>query len=317
MVDGVVCTAVPVHRQRVCGWLPTDFRAAANAKHAAPWALVACETCASIGMLCVVSVLGVGREGWKMDKAELRPLVLEVLRREGQTHLHAIDHEIRRLAPEYQRHDILMLQEIIWELLLQGVLAPGKNSLNLNLPFVHVTEYGARCLEEDALVLHDPDGYLERLEQHVSDPLDEVVRESVRESLLAFLAGRFIAAAAMLGMAAERCLDLVIVAYLEAVADPARKHAFEGALKGAAGIQDRFDIVKKELVALSLPKELRDALDPLWSGLSGLVRYTRDDAGHPVVRAVDRSTVHANLLLYPQYCKQVYELIGHLGTNRP
>ena len=253
-----------------------------------------------------------------MDKAELRPLVLEVLRREGQTHLHAIDHEIRRLAPEYERHDILMLQEILWELLLQGVLSPGKNSLNLNLPFVHVTEYGARCLEEDALVLHDPDGYLEQLERHVSDPLDEVVRESVRESLLAFLAGRFIAAAGMLGMAAERCLDLVIVAYLEAVADPSRKQAFEAALKDAAGsVKDRFDIVRKELEALSLPKELRDALEPLWSGLSGLVRYTRDDAGHPVVRAVDRGTAHANLLLFPQYCKQVYGLIGQLRTNRP
>ncbi len=253
-----------------------------------------------------------------MDKAELRPLVLEVLRREGQTHLHAIDHEIRRLAPEYQRQDILELQEILWELLLQGVLAPGKNSLNLNLPFVHVTEYGARCLEEDALVLHDPDGYLERLEPHVSDPLDEVVRESVRESLLAFLSGRFIAAAAMLGMAAERCLDLVIAACLEAVADPSRKQAFEGAVNDAAGrIRDRFDIVRKELAALSLPEELRDGLDPLWSGLSGLVRYTRGDAGQPVVRAVDRSTAHANLLLFPQYCKQVYELIGHLRTNRP
>jgi len=244
-------------------------------------------------------------------------MVLKALRREGQTHLHAIDHEIRRLAPEYQRQDILKLQEILWELLLQGVLAPGKNSLNLNLPFVHVTEYGARCLEEDALVLHDPDGYLEQLKQHVGDPLDEVVRESVRESLLAFLAGRFVAAAAMLGMAAERCLDLVIAAYLEAAADPSRKQAFEAALNDAVGgVKDRFDIVRKELVVLSLPKELRDGLDPLWSGLSGLVRYTRDNAGHPVVRAVDRGTAHGNLLLFPQYCKQVSELIGHLETNR-
>ena len=253
-----------------------------------------------------------------MDKAELRPLVLEVLRREGQTHLHAVDHQIRRRAPEYQRHDILILQEIIWELLLQGVLAPGKNSLNLNLPFVHVTEYGARCLEEDALVLHDPDGYLERLQHHVGSPLDEVVLESVREGLLTFLSGRFVAAAAMLGMAAERCLDLVIAAYLEAVADPTRKQAFEAALKDAAGsVEDRFDVVRKELVALSLPKESKEALEPLFAGLSNLVRYIRDDAGHPVVRAVDRSAAHAHLLLFPQYCRQVYTLIDHLGTTRP
>jgi len=252
-----------------------------------------------------------------MDKSELRPLVLEALRRDGQTHLHAIDHRIRQLEPEYQRHDILILQEILWELLLQGVLAPGKNSLNLNLPFVHVTEYGARCLEEDALVLHDPDGYVERLTQDVSDPLDEVVRESVRESLLTFLAGRFVAAAAMLGMAAERLLDLVITATVNGVADPSRREALDAALSGAAGsVDDRFDIARTELSTLSFPKESQDTLDPLFAGLLTLVRYTRDEDGHPVVRAVERETVHAGLLLFPRYCRHVYALIDHLGADR-
>ncbi len=252
-----------------------------------------------------------------MDKAELRPLVLEVLRRDGQTHLHAIDHQIRRVAPEYERHEILKVQEILWELLQQGILAPGKNSLNLNLPFVHVTEYGARCLEEDALVLHDPDGYLERLEQHIDSPLDDVVRESVRESLLAFLAGRYIAAVVMLGVAAERCLDLLVAAYAKAIVDQTRREAFEGALNGAArSIKRRFDVLRDELLSLSLPTELLDDLDVQMSGLINIIRNARDDAGHPTVRAIDRDTAHANLLLFPQICKRIYQLINHFGANR-
>jgi len=252
-----------------------------------------------------------------MGKAELRPLVLEVLRREGQTHIHAIDYQIRRLAPEYERHEILKLQEIIWELLLQGILAPGKNSLNLNLPFVHVTEYGARCLEEDALVLHDPDGYLERLQQHVGSPLDEVIRESVRESLLAFLAGRYVAAVVMLGIAAERCLDLLIIAFSKAIADQTRREAFEGTLKDAArSIKRRFDVLRSELLSLPLPTALLDDLDVQMSGLLNIIRNARDDAGHPTVRTIDRDTAHANLLLFPQTCKRVYELINHFGANR-
>ncbi len=252
-----------------------------------------------------------------MDKADLRPLVLEVLRREGQTHIHAIDYQIRRRAPEYERHEILKLQEIIWELLLQGILSPGKNSLNLNLPFVHVTEYGARCLEEDALVLHDPDGYLERLQQHVGSPLDEVIRESVRESLLAFLAGRYVAAVAMLGMTAERCLDLLIVAFSKAIADQTRREAFEGALKDAArSIKGRSDVLRGELLSLPLPTALLDDLDVQMSGLINIVRNARDDAGHPTVRTADRDTAHANLLLFPQICKRIYELINHFGANR-
>ena len=252
-----------------------------------------------------------------MDKAELRPLVLEVLRRDGQTHLHAIDHQIRRVAPEYERHEILKVQEILWELLLQGILAPGKNSLNLNLPFVHVTEYGAQCLEEDALVLHDPDGYLGRLEQHVGTPLDDVVRESVRESLLAFLAGCYVAAVVVLGVAAERCLDLLIAAFSETIADQTRKGAFESALKGAArSLKRRSDVLCDELLSLSLPPKLLGDLDVQMSRLINIVRTARDDAGHPTVRTIDRDTAHANLLLFPQICKRIYQLINHFGANR-
>lgn len=252
-----------------------------------------------------------------MDKKKLQPLVLNVLRREGQTHLHAIAYEIKHLAPEYERHDILKLQEIIWELLVQGVLAPGKNSLNLNLPFVHVTEYGARCLEDDALVLHDPDGYMERLKETVGNPLDVVVQESVREGLLAFLAGRYVAAMVMLGMAAERCLDLLIAAYANAIADQSRRDAFDRTVKETArSIKGRFDVLRGELQALFLSPGLKEVLDVQFPGLLTVVRYTRDDAGHPTVQTIDRDTAHASLLLFPQYCKRVYELVEHFRENQ-
>ncbi|MBU0595900.1 hypothetical protein KJ567_04370, partial [Candidatus Bipolaricaulota bacterium] len=82
-----------------------------------------------------------------MEKQQIRELTLQVLQKNPQTHVHMIENEIRQLTNEYDRHDTLALQEVVWDLLVQGVLAPGKNSLNLNLPFVHVTEYGACCLD--------------------------------------------------------------------------------------------------------------------------------------------------------------------------
>ena len=71
-----------------------------------------------------------------MDRSRLSLLVFDVLRKNPQTHVHAVENEIRQIADDYDRHDVLTLHEIIWDLLVQGVLAPGKNSLNLNLPFV-------------------------------------------------------------------------------------------------------------------------------------------------------------------------------------
>lgn len=251
-----------------------------------------------------------------MEKADLRPLVLEVLRREPLTQFVNIEHSIRELAPEYRRNDSLAIREIIWELLVQGVLAPGYNHSKLDFPFIHVTEYGERCLDENAIVPHAPETYLEQLEQRVGQPLDNVVLTYFREGLLTFLAGHYLAATVMLGVASERCVDLLVEAYSNAIADANRKAKFERKLKRAGrGVKRRFDVLRNELLALALPAKLKDALDIQLSGVFTLIRYSRNDAGHPTGRMIDRDVAHGNLLLFPQYCKRVYDLIGYFQTN--
>jgi hypothetical protein len=254
-------------------------------------------------------------KGFKMNKADLRPLVLEALRQEPDTQFVAVEHRLRGLAPSYHRHDALKVREILWELLIQGVLAPGFNSSNLDFPFIHVTEYGEKCLEANAILPHDPDRYLERLQQQVEQPLDDIVLTYVRESLLTFLAGHYLAATVMLGVASERCVDLLIEAYLNAITDATRKASFEKKVKRAGrSVKRRFDALRSELLALALPTDLKDALDIHLSGIFTLIRYSRNDAGHPTGRMVDRDTAHANLLMFPQYCTRVCALISHFQT---
>ena len=251
-----------------------------------------------------------------MDKADLRPLVLEALRQSPQTQFGNVEHQVRSLAADYQYHDLLKLREIIWELLVQGVLAPGMNSANPDFPFIHVTEYGERCLDANAILPHDPDGYLKQLQQQVGKPLDNIVLTYVEESLLTFLAGRYLAATVMLGVASERCVDLLIKAYLNAIANASQKAAFERKVKRAGrSVKRRFDALRDELLALTLPAELADALDIQLSGIFTLIRYSRNDAGHPTGQTVDRDVAHGNLLLFPQYCKRVYGLIDYFQTN--
>ncbi len=121
-----------------------------------------------------------------MEKTQLRPLVLDVLRRQPETQFVNVENEIRSIAPDYQSYDALKLHDIFWELLIQGILAPGSNSSNLNLPFIHVTEYGRKCIEANAILPHDPDGYLERLERLIGQSLDDTVLSYTREGLLTF-----------------------------------------------------------------------------------------------------------------------------------
>jgi|Deesub1362A_J573_1020465.scaffolds.fasta_scaffold03420_7 hypothetical protein len=253
-----------------------------------------------------------------MGKADLRAFVLEALRQEPSTQFGNVHRKVRDLAPDYNGpRDDLIVREIIWELLVQGVLAPGINRVNLEFPWIHVTGYGMECLNANTILPHDPDGYLERLQQQVGRPLDDIVLTYVRESLLTFLAGHYLAATVLLGVASERCIDLLIETYLSAIADANRRATFKKKVKQAGrSVKRRFDALRDELLALALPLELQDALDIQLSGIFTLIRYSRNDAGHPTGRTVDRDVAYGNLLLFPQYCKRAYDLIDYFQTTQ-
>ena len=253
-----------------------------------------------------------------MDKAELRSFVFEALRRNAQTHFNAIESDIKRLTPDYARGDALKLQEILWELLQQGVLAPGKNSLNLHLPFFHVTAYGVRCLEEETLLLHDPGDYLCRFEQVVEGPIDEVVLSYLQESVFCFLASRYFAAMTLLGTASEHCVDLLSAAYLDSLTDARKKTAFKRKARlSGRRLKPRLEALKQDFLRASLPVGLSENLDLLLDGLYALIYYTRDAAGDARVFSPDRETTRAHLLLFPQYCKRTYALIRHFKGGSP
>jgi hypothetical protein len=251
-----------------------------------------------------------------MDKAQLRSPVLDVLQREPATQFNSVEIEVRNRLPNRQFDDRLKLHEILWELLIQGILAPGFNNSNLDLPFIHVTEYGMKCIESNTILPHDPDGYLERLKRLVGQPLDDVVLNYVREGLLTFLGGHYFSATVMLGVASEQCIDLLIEAYANAIVDTTRKTTFVKKIEQAGrSVKNRFDKLRNELLALKLPPTLMDALDIQLSGIFTLIRYSRNDAGHPTGQAVDRDMAHGNLLLFPQYCKRVYDLVAYFKTH--
>ena len=252
-----------------------------------------------------------------MEKAELRPLVLEILRKDPQTHTNAIEHRVKALVEDYDRHDALKLQEIVWEFLVQGILAPGKNSSNLHLPFVHVTDYGTRALEEDAFLLHDPDGYLRRFVSRLPQPVDAVLFCYVREGLASFLVGRYLGTVITLGLAGERSLDLLTAALARGLRDGRGRIALRRAVKQAGrSVERRCDAVVPYLQALSLPQPLRDVLRVDLPNLVTLLRLGRDEAGLPVESSVDRETAHAALLTFPGVAERLFALMGHLASPR-
>lgn len=252
-----------------------------------------------------------------MEKTQLRSIILDVLRRYPIESFQSLQREIRERYPVYLSvTDDLIVDEIIWELIVQGVIAPGMNSANRGLPWIHLTEYGRKSLKTNDFMPHDVLGYMSKLESAVGQTVDGIVTAYVRESLLTFLGGQYIASTVMLGVASERCVDLLIKAYSDAIADDSRKSTFEEKVaKAGRSVKRRFDVLRAGLLDLKLAPELSDALDIHLSGIFTLIRYTRNDAGHPIGQKVEREEAYGNLVLFPQYCKRVYELINYFSTN--
>jgi len=245
-----------------------------------------------------------------MDKATLRSTVFDILKKTPQTHFHAIENDVRRALETYERHDVLLLQEVLWDLLVQGVLAPGKNSLNLNLPFVHVTEYGTRCLEEGRALAHDPDGYVQQLEASVGTPVDDVILQSVRGALSAFLTGGYAGAVILLARAAECLFDRLGDALLrDGAADlPGRD---EVAATPRAS-RRRAEAVAHAVRNCALPESLRESVDPQLNGLLALIQLSRQLDGSPRWPEPARDQVLGFVLLFPEQCATAYRLLDAL-----
>jgi hypothetical protein len=70
----------------------------------------------------------------------------------------------------------------------------------------------------------------------------------------------------------------------------------------------RLDPVHDQLAGDLNKEDVRAELN----GTFDLIRKTRNDAGHPTGRTISREEAHNLLLLFPQYCRVVYETIDWL-----
>src|SRR5260221_2068451 len=98
--------------------------------------------------------------------------------------------------------------DVFWQLVTEGILAPGDSAGGMTLPSFHLTAYGRSVIADGEYQPHDTTGYIQRLTQRVGQP-DETVRAYLEESLNTFVRGTIVASMVMLGVAAERVVDLL------------------------------------------------------------------------------------------------------------
>jgi hypothetical protein len=73
----------------------------------------------------------------------------------------------------------------------------------------------------------------------------------------------------------------------------------------AAALQEFLESKKS-----TLPRRLREDFEPYWSPFVQQIRVVRNDAGHPAsIDPVTPESVHASLLIFPEFAKLQNELL--------
>ena len=246
----------------------------------------------------------IGQFSQSMQVVSLVGRVEDLARKQG----HISDSE--RLNTQQQCYVV----QALWELIIQGVLVPiSVRNADQGWPFVSFTDHGEKVILEEWPTPYDPSNYLGQFD---STSHDEVMMFYLEEALGCFHANRYAASTVMLGVAAERIFDLLLAAFIDALASDKQRERLS---KGASNrpITTRYNELKKRLDSKKsqLPASLTESLDTCLVSIFNLVRHHRNDTGHPTGRKMTRDEAYANLYVFPHFCNEMYQLIEHLKAN--
>jgi hypothetical protein len=206
---------------------------------------------------------------------------------------------------------------VFWQLISQGVLTPGMNTANPNLPWFRLTQYGKKVIQEKRFLPHDPTNYMKSFRVEVSNP-DPIVISYLEESLNCFSSGCFIASTFMLGIASEVTFLNLCTILLSALKDTTEHKQFTKIMDKISMIS-KFNFVRDKIEKIlksssnGLPEDVIISLLSIFE----LIRKQRNDLGHPQnIPIITRDEVFVFLRMFPHYCKTVQSLETYLKHNK-
>lgn len=137
------------------------------------------------------------------------------------------------------------------------------------------------------------------------------------ESIRTYNINQLLSSTITLGCASERALVILIETYEQTFIDNDAKSSFSKKVSGKF-IKAQFDEFDKSFRSImsSLPYELRENYTNTLTGVFQMIRYNRNNAGHPTGKSVEKETLFANLQVFIPYCKYIYDLIQYFKTNK-
>jgi len=213
------------------------------------------------------------------------------------------------------------IADVVWDLFIEGLLRPGFNDSNRNLPFFHLTDFGKEAIKDDSTP-YDPDGYIKSLKNKVPN-IDPVIVRYVTESAQTLRQNCLLSSTVTLGCASEQAFPLLIEAYHDALnaADQTKvdkdvnsswmiKHKHTAFMKW-------YESALKPRLKVAFSSDQIGELDTALDFVFTYFRKNRNDVGHPSDVPLSRATCTAHLTIFPSYLRVFYDLMDWLKANKP
>ena len=168
----------------------------------------------------------------------LRSKMLSLLPGAREFSLPAINLAFKGHGIELDENDLITVEQIIHEFYFEGILVPGVKpdpdatyqGGTLVFPRYHLTEYGKKVVSTTEYQPHDPDGYLARIRADIPK-IDDVIIRYLEESLSCYRKNLLLAAAVMLGCAAEKAVLLLVQAYGNSISNGGEQQKYQNETK--------------------------------------------------------------------------------------
>lgn len=204
--------------------------------------------------------------------------------------------------PRLSNADANLLLEVFWGLVREGIICPGMNDSNLNLPFFRVTQWGRSYLAGDSSSrFQDGASYVALLKRRVPN-VDLQTLNYAGEAGSSLAAGCFLAAGLTLSFAVESALAHLMKSLegnslftpMREVSTPAKQ------------LEMLLQIVQNNPQLVGSPAS--DDLETQLAATVAIIRRFRENSNRPNGQNIDREDCTQLLQLFVPCCRKIYQL---------
>ncbi len=208
----------------------------------------------------------------------------------------------------------LQVMQMLWEMLAEGLLYVNYSQPAPENWAWELTERGRRAAANGEYEPSDPGGYLDRLRARIAG-LDELVLLYAAEALQAYGAGCYLASSVMIGVASERAFQLVGEAFAKWLPETEEQKFRQTVDNPSRTYSAKFGEFRKRLEPHKpqLPADFGENMALTLDSVLDLLRITRNEAGHPTGRRIEREDAYINLQMFARYLERMFELRGFLA----